>query len=95
MRVLPNTDGIPGCIYSFAGNYNPIATYDDGSCVEGGCLDPIAANFSANAVVEDGSCVYCVGSENTVCPEDLNDDGAVNTGDLLALLATFGAQCQL
>ena len=93
VRVLPNTNGIPGCIYAFAGNYNPIATYDDGSCVEAGCLDPEAANFSPGAVVEDGSCIYCDGSGGNVCPEDLNGDGAVNAGDLLALLATFGSPC--
>ena len=33
--INPNTDGIPGCVYDFAGNYNPIATYDDGTCISG------------------------------------------------------------
>jgi hypothetical protein len=33
--INPNTDGIPGCVYDFAGNYNSIATYDDGTCISG------------------------------------------------------------
>ena len=28
--ITPNVNGIPGCMYSFATNYNVIATYDDG-----------------------------------------------------------------
>ena len=32
IEVIPNVDGIPGCTYSFAGNFNPLATIDDGSC---------------------------------------------------------------
>ena len=33
-------NGLSGCTYSFAINYNPAATFDDGSCVLGGCLNP-------------------------------------------------------
>ena len=53
---------IGGCTYDFACNYNPLASFDDGSC-------------------EVESCAL---------PGDLNNDGAVTTSDLLALLAVFG-----
>jgi hypothetical protein len=94
VRVLPNTSGIPGCVYSWAGNFDPLATLDDGSCLEPGCTDVNALNFSASAAFDNGSCVYGDNGGNAVCPEDLNGDGAINTGDLLALLSVFGSPCE-
>lgn len=82
---------VAGCMYSFAGNFNPEATVDDGSCVEAGCTDESALNFSATAEVENGSCVYAVGS---ACAEDVNADGFVSIQDLLLLLGAFGNNCQ-
>jgi choice-of-anchor B domain-containing protein len=83
---------IPGCMYGFAGNYNPDATVDDGSCVEAGCTDEAALNYSATAVVENGSCVFGSGSS---CAEDVNADGLVSIQDLLLLLGAFGNDCQI
>ena len=51
---------------------------------ESGCTDPAADNYNPNAVVDDGSCV------TTECSGDVNGDGAVTVGDLLAILAEFG-----
>lgn len=95
IRIVPNISGIPGCLYSFAGNYNPLATFDDGSCVEQGCTNPEALNYSSTAVFDDGTCVFCDGSGGSiVCPADVNGDGFVGTPDLLQLLGSFGAACE-
>ena len=51
---------------------------------ESGCTDAAADNYNPNAVVDDGSCV------TTECSGDVNGDGAVTVGDLLAILAEFG-----
>ena len=47
-----------GCTSSFACNFDPNATCDDGSCDLScaGCTDPSAANFNPSATIEDGSC---------------------------------------
>jgi len=52
---------ILGCTYEWAFNFNPIATEDDGSCVEFsyGCIDPAAYNYNPFAANDDGSCEYC------------------------------------
>ena len=40
---------LPGCTDSTACNYNPLATWDDGSCLSGGgCTDPLANNYDIN-----------------------------------------------
>ena len=53
-------DIILGCTVSTALNYNPDATFDDGSCIfeTPGCTDPLANNYSPDANVDDGSCTY-------------------------------------
>ncbi len=85
-------EDVPGCMYSFAGNFNPDATVDDGSCVEAGCMDEAALNFSATAQSDNGSCVYEGGSS---CAEDVNADGLVSIQDLLLLLGAFGNGCEI
>ena len=47
-----------GCTSSFALNYSPSATCDDGSCVFEGCTDVLSCNFDAEASLDDGSCDY-------------------------------------
>lgn len=83
---------IPGCTYSFAGNYNPNANSDDGSCVATGCTDPAALNFNEQAVMEDGGCIYYAG--NADCPADITGDGVVSVADMLNVLAAFGEACE-
>ena len=46
------------CTYSYAANFNPLATMDDGSCVIAACTDPEACNYLSFATVDDGSCTY-------------------------------------
>jgi hypothetical protein len=75
---------IPGCVYSWAENYNPLATWDDGSCV----FNPCGAG-----TIWDEIAMKCIPIPE-VCPSDLNDDGYVNSADLLSLLADFGSFCE-
>jgi hypothetical protein len=78
-----------GCTDPAAFNFDPSANTDNGTCVAvtPGCTDPLAGNFNCDANVDDGSCVAggCVG--------DLDNNGQINTGDLLILLAVFGTIC--
>jgi hypothetical protein len=52
---------IGGCMQHDATNYNPDATFDDGSCnfliIVYGCTDPEAENFQPNATHDDGRCI--------------------------------------
>ena len=95
VEVVSNPNGVPGCTYPTASNYMPWATYDSGVCEYAGCTDPSALNYSPRHSVDDGSCFYndpnCVAE--AACPEDLNDDGAVGTPDLLLMLGEFGNSC--
>ena len=101
-------DGVPGCIYPFASNYDSNASFDNGSCIFLGCMNTMAANFNPMANQDDGSCVmpetYC--GPNTVwsvelqtcipddiCQSDFNYDGLVNSSDLLIFLGEFGTTC--
>ncbi len=80
---------VPGCMYSFAANYNPTATYDDGSCYMSGCIDPVACNFLPAATTDDGSCVYA----SFECAGDLDNDGYLSISDLLLFLSIIGSIC--
>ena len=91
MNITPNVQGIAGCTYPNATNFLVYATVDNGSCTYEGCMDPEANNYQIFALTDDGSCVFEPCSAE--CPSDLDGDGAVGTGDLLALLGTFGAIC--
>lgn len=50
-----------GCTNPQATNYDPAASFDDGSCVIQGCTDIAAINYNAAATEDDGSCNYCEG----------------------------------
>ena len=53
---LPPTSG---CTDPFALNYDPTATFNDGSCLYSGCMDPTALNYCSSCNVSDSlSCVY-------------------------------------
>jgi serine/threonine protein kinase len=55
-------DPVYGCTNPKASNYNPKATFDDGSCVfnVNGCTDSKAINYNSQATIDDGSCLYQV-----------------------------------
>ena len=52
---------IGGCLQVDATNYNPKATFDDGSCnflvIIYGCTNPEAENYNSQATHDDGRCV--------------------------------------
>ena len=68
---------LPGCTDSTACNYNPLATWDDGSCLSGGgCTDPLANNYDINALCDNGSCTY----DLTYVPDNSFEDYLENNG---------------
>ena len=91
------------CTYPFACNYDPNASFDDGTCIfppnecdlpetwSTGCTYADADNYDASAVVDDGSCVW---SSCSTCPGDLDADGIITTGDLLEILSVYGSFCE-
>jgi hypothetical protein len=78
-----------GCTDPVANNYNPLANIDNQSCIYSilGCTYPDASNYDILANDDDGSCEFN-------CQADLNNDGLINTSDLLDLLAVYGTSCQ-
>ena len=66
---IPNptsTEIVYGCTnlatsnFTGPGSYDPLATWDDGSCIPPvfGCTDSNAMNYFAAATVDNGSCIY-------------------------------------
>jgi len=51
---------VAGCMDSPASNFDPSATFQDGSCTYFGCTDPAASNYNSLASTDDGSCVLAV-----------------------------------
>ncbi|MCB0760107.1 MAG: hypothetical protein KDC12_01200 [Flavobacteriales bacterium] len=90
---MPSTDN---CMSHWACNFNPYATYDDGSCYFEdcfGCTFACAYNYDPCARVDDGTCIFlpdnpCVPTGN--CAADLNNSGNIDTYDLLLFLGAFG-----
>ena len=78
--IYPNVNGIPGCMYAFATNYNPIATYDDGSCELVGCTDPAACNHNISATSDNGSCDYSCKGCTYVQAENYNPGASQDDG---------------
>ena len=95
IQILPNPNPIPGCTYSGASNFSPLANDDDGSCLIEGCTDPEADNYHPIFNADDGSCDYGNGGTggNADCPSDLNGDNLIGVADLLILLGEFGIMC--
>jgi hypothetical protein len=73
----------PGCADDTACNYDGGAGCDDGSCTYPGCTNPAASNYDSGAGCDDGSC-------DLPCPGDFDNNGTVNTSDLLVFVASFG-----
>ena len=82
-----------GCTDPAFLEFDPYAVVDDGSCgtaIVYGCIYDAASNFNPIANVDDNSCLF---ESTNDCAADLDGDGSVTTGDLLAFLATFGLTC--
>jgi hypothetical protein len=86
---------VVGCTEPVACNYDPLANINDCNICEYstclGCTYAMATNFDELAVIDDGSCTFDLSNP---CPADLNEDGIVNTTDLLAFLGAFGTICE-
>jgi hypothetical protein len=95
LRVQINC-GVAGCDNQFATNYDPAVDFPDCNLCEYnwivGCTYPDATNYNivTPATWDDGTCVF---PGNAACPEDINGDGVVNTGDLNLLLGQYGTSC--
>ncbi len=55
-----------------------------------GCSDPLALNFTGEACFQTLHCLY---PDDSTCLGDLDGNGQISTGDLLALLGIFGTWC--
>ena len=68
-----------GCTASVARNFNPTASFDDGSCIPfvRGCTDSQAVNYFSSAEVDDGSCAI-IGCTSSLA---VNFDEAANVDD--------------
>lgn len=82
------------CQEPVACNYDPTGFFADctlcefSSCT--GCTYATASNYDPSATIDDGTCEV---SGEDPCPEDLDGDGTIGTGDLLQFLGAFGTPC--
>ena len=87
----PSLDaGCFGCTYVEACNFNDEAAADDGTC-DFSCFD--GSISCGEGTVWDPLIGQCIAGPVSDCPSDINDDGVVNTADLLWFLAQFDIQC--
>ncbi|MCB0761407.1 MAG: hypothetical protein KDC12_07800 [Flavobacteriales bacterium] len=82
--------------------HDPIVCDDGDPCTEDYCVDGIC--FSIPRDCDDGAACtydYCDGDTGEckhvciqdACPEDINNDGTIDTADLLLLLGAYGSDC--
>ena len=86
--VLPicQTGECGGCTDEAAGNYDPEALYDDGSCTAAealGCTDVTACNYDSEADTDDGSCEY-IADGACDCAGNVLDECGVCGGEGIA-----------
>ncbi len=87
----PSLDaGCFGCTYVEACNFNDEAVADDGTC-DFSCFD--GSISCGEGTVWDPLIGQCIAGPVSDCPSDINEDGVVNTADLLWFLAQFDIQC--
>ncbi len=70
-----------GCLESGNANYNPSATYPDGSCEPShrGCTDPAAVNYVSSATIDSGDCRFAGCTDSAAANHDASatfDDGS-------------------
>ena len=79
-----------GCTDETAFNFNPLAFYEDGTCVEFvyGCMDETQFNFNPDANTDDGSCVAVVFG----CTDEsqFNYNPSANTDDGTCIAFEYG-----
>ncbi|MBL7941623.1 MAG: hypothetical protein JNM00_02595, partial [Flavobacteriales bacterium] len=82
---------VSGCTDAAAGNYNPAANCEDGSCTYG-CF----GDFDDNGVINVSDLLLFMANFGctTACGEyDLDGNTVVNVNDLLLFMAIFGTVC--
>jgi hypothetical protein len=86
-----------GCTTTYADNYDPQATIDDGSCIVEGCMYENAENYDPLATYDDESnglaCTFGPCEVENTCIGDLNGDLSVDVGDLLIFFQQYGTFC--
>jgi hypothetical protein len=95
VSVEASPDPVLGCTYSWATNFNPFATEDDGSCDSvWGCTYMDAENYDTTATSDDGTCIFdgSTGTEGS-CFYDFDESGNVGATDLLLFLEAYGISC--
>ena len=77
LNITPVEVGIGGCTDSTAFNYNPQATFNDGTCTPTlmGCLESTAVNYNPSLNTDDGSCAWA----GCTCNSSLYPNGCTNT----------------
>lgn len=82
------------CQEPLACNFNLDAIFSDCTLCEYstclGCTLDNAANYNPLATLDDGSCIFDLIDP---CPFDTDDNGLIDTLDLLAFLGVFGTIC--
>lgn len=63
-NVLSTCNGVPGCTYTYASNYNPSATQDDGSCI---FLPTCPGDINMDGVVGVSDLLILIGAYGTTC----------------------------
>lgn len=86
------TPVVLGCTWDWFLEYNPAANMSDGSCetpIYMGCTDSNYLEYQEEANTDDGSCLTYL---DPTCGmlADGNNDGIVNSFDLLGMLSEFG-----
>lgn len=93
-----------GICYLVPGSYTTTVTASNGgnsdvstvsitvaTCGVPGCTYPDAVNFNPGATIDDQSCTF--DCEEDDCPADIDNDGFINTNDLLEFLGVFATSC--
>ncbi|MDA0881690.1 MAG: hypothetical protein O2984_00115 [Bacteroidetes bacterium] len=81
---------VPGCVNSEACNFDPLATEDDGSCIEpvADCQACNASNTGLVIIDSDGDGIC--DADDTECIGDFDNSGIIGLSDLLLFLPEFG-----
>jgi hypothetical protein len=95
VSVEASPNPVLGCTYSWATNFNPFATEDDGSCDSvWGCTYVDAENYDNTATSDDGTCIFdCSTGTEGPCFYDFDESGNVGATDLLLFLEAYGISC--
>lgn len=85
---------VPGCNDENACNYNPLATYDDGSC-DFACYSYCEhVDLNEDNVINFQDLMFVINSIGSEGVADINNDGEVGISDLMIIFSFFGEVCE-